>query len=109
MRRLTLPAALAALAACAAPAARADVKPHALFSDGMVLQQGMPCPVWGTADPGEEITVALGAGDPAAAPAPLRADADGNWRIDLKPGVRPGGPYTLTVRGKNTVTIKDVY
>lgn len=27
--------------------ALADVKPHALFTDGAVLQQGMPLPVWG--------------------------------------------------------------
>jgi sialate O-acetylesterase len=40
-----------------APAARADVKPSALFSDHMVLQSGMPVPIWGTADPGEKITV----------------------------------------------------
>ena len=28
----------------------AGVKPHALVSDNMVLQQGMNSPVWGTAD-----------------------------------------------------------
>ena len=40
----------------AALPARADMKPHALFSDGMVLQQGVKCPVWGTSDD-EEVVV----------------------------------------------------
>ncbi len=60
IRRLLL--AVAVLAALGVPAARADVKLPAFFSDGMVLQQGMACPIWGTADPGEEVTVAINLG-----------------------------------------------
>ncbi len=41
---------------------RADVKPHALIGDGMVLQQGVPCKVWGTADPGEQVKVDVSRG-----------------------------------------------
>ena len=37
----------------------ADVRPHGLFSDGMVLQRGMQVPVWGNADDGEEVRVAF--------------------------------------------------
>src|SRR6201999_2005251 len=40
--------------------ARADVKLPAIFAEHMVLQQGMPVPVWGTADAGEEVTVSFG-------------------------------------------------
>src|SRR4029077_7284259 len=39
--------------------ARADVKLPALFSDGMVLQSGTTTPIWGTADPGEDVSVVL--------------------------------------------------
>ena len=35
----------------------AAVKPNALFADGAVLQQGVPIPVWGTANAGEKVTV----------------------------------------------------
>ena len=35
----------------------ADVKPSSLFGDHMVLQSGMAVPVWGTAAPGERVTV----------------------------------------------------
>jgi sialate O-acetylesterase len=109
MRRLTLAAALAALATCAAPAARADVKPHALFSDGMVLQQGVACPVWGTADRGEEFSVILQVGPEKVGSGGIRADKDGRWRYDL-PKAAPGGPYTLTIgNAKKSVTLKDVY
>ena len=49
---------LLALAVGFTPAfARADVKPHALISEGMVLQQKSPAKIWGTADKGEKITV----------------------------------------------------
>ncbi len=39
------------------PRTRADVRPHGLFTDHMVLQRGISVPVWGWADEGEEITV----------------------------------------------------
>ena len=39
---------------------QAAVKLPAIFSDHMVLQRDMACPVWGTADPGEKITVTAG-------------------------------------------------
>jgi sialate O-acetylesterase len=39
---------------------RAEVKLPSLLSDGLVLQQGMKVNIWGTADPGEQVTVTLG-------------------------------------------------
>jgi sialate O-acetylesterase len=108
-----IPLALLALSLLA-PLSRADVKPHPLFSDGMVLQQGDQCLVWGTADPGEEITYSMYDKNHRGheLKTPLKADKDGNWRFSIifKPGlIDTAGPYTLTIKGKNTVTIKDVY
>ena len=37
----------------------ADVKLPAIFSDHMVLQAGVAVPVWGWADPGEEVSVSV--------------------------------------------------
>lgn len=103
--------ALAATLFLAGPQARADVKPHALFSDGMVLQQRkdprMGAPVWGTADPGEKVEVSLvqdGSGPAAIA----SADKDGRWQVSV-PTTKAGGPFTMTIKGKNEITIKDVY
>lgn len=50
---LTLSTTLAA--ALAGRPAVADVYPAALFSDHVVLQQGMRVPVWGTAQSGERV------------------------------------------------------
>ena len=43
----------------AARETKADLKLHALFSDGMVLQSDFACPVWGTTEPGEEVSVSI--------------------------------------------------
>ncbi|MFH1268703.1 MAG: sialate O-acetylesterase [Planctomycetota bacterium] len=81
--------------------ARADVAPHALFSDSMVLQQGADVPVWGTADDGEKVTVTF-QGQAVSANA-----AGGKWKVSLKP-LSPGEPAEMTIQGKNTVTLKNV-
>ncbi len=109
MKRLMWAAALAA-AACLSLHARADVKPSPLFSDGVVLQQGAKCPVFGTADAGETVNVSLGGDAKDAKPtsaAPATADKDGRF-VAVLTDLKAGGPYTLTISGKNTVTIKDV-
>jgi sialate O-acetylesterase len=107
MKRVYWAAALAAVA-CLSVQARADVKPFTLFSDGMVLQGGVKCPVWGTAEPGEEVSASINTGEANAVAAPaVKADKDGKWMLQFSP-IQPGGPYTVTIHGNNTVTIKDV-
>jgi len=112
-RRILAVLALAAAACFAGPQARGDVKPHALFSDGMVLQQGMKCPIWGTAEPGEQVSVSYDIVKNfarSAAAAAVNADKNGKWKVTLQFSPElAGGPYTLTIKGKNTITIKDVY
>lgn len=83
--------------------ARADVKLPGIISDRMVLQRDKPIPIWGWAAADEEVTVTLGDGKPVR----VKAGADGKWRIDL-PAMKAGGPYKLTVGGKNTLTIQDI-
>lgn len=39
--------------------ARAAVRLPSIFSDNMVLQRGVRAPVWGTAAPGEQVTVRI--------------------------------------------------
>jgi sialate O-acetylesterase len=79
-----------------------------LFSDGMVLQQGIKCPIWGTADKGEEVSITLKTqGEPVEAKG--KADENtGKWQIELPPQ-KAGGPFTLILKGKNTITVKDVF
>ena len=80
--------------------AEAKVVLPALFTDGMVVQRGVPVPVWGWADPGESVVVKWGKKSYTAT-----ADPEGCWRIDL-PKMKAGGPYVLTVA---EVTISDVW
>ena len=65
-------------------------RPHA------VLQQGKAAPVWGTARPGEKVTVSLG-GKTATATV---ADAQGKWMVHGCPAVKSGGPFVLTIKGR---------
>jgi len=95
------------LASCAAllcltAGARAEVKRSALFGDHMVLQSGISVPVWGTADAGETVTVSFNGQAKSAT-----AGADGRWMVRLA-DLKPGGPFEMTIAGKNTIVVKDV-
>lgn len=83
---------LIVLVTLAQPAA-AELAVNNLFSSQMVLQRDAVVPVWGTATPGAEVTVAI-AGHSVTA----TADADGRWRAEL-PAMPAGGPHSLTVAG----------
>ena len=95
-------AVLAIVAVAGGAAARADVTLPKLITDGMVLQQKAPVRLWGKASPGEKVVVTLQDKSGTAT-----ADPEGNWMATLK-DLKPGGPFTLTVRGNNTVEVKDV-
>jgi len=82
--------------------ARAEVRLPHLLGDEMVLQRERPIPIWGTADPGETVAVEF-----AGRRATTNADAKGAWRVTLEP-LPAGGPYEMTVRGKNTRTLRDI-
>jgi len=83
--------------------AHADVALPPVISDSMVLQQAQHAQLWGTAAPGEPVTVCL-----ANQTVQTTADVQGKWSLRLKP-IKAGGPYTLVVSGaKNTLTVHDV-
>jgi sialate O-acetylesterase len=83
--------------------ASAEVKLPAIFGNHMVLQSGQSIPVWGTAGPGEKVQVTLGKQSAAT-----RADASGQWRVNLKPVAPSSIATTLTITGTNTITYSDV-
>jgi sialate O-acetylesterase len=93
--------ALAVLCWLPAPS-RADPVLPRLLSDHMVLQQGREIHIWGKADPGEKITVTLAEKSNSAQP-----DANGSWSVRL-PAMPAGGPFTVVVRGKKTIALRDV-
>ncbi len=91
---------LAALGTAAEP--RAELKLHTLFQDHMVLQSDFACPIWGSAEAGDEVSVSIGGQKKTA-----KADAEGKWSLKLDP-LKAGGPHEMTVAGKTSVTVKDV-
>jgi sialate O-acetylesterase len=82
---------------------RADVKLPSVIGSHMVLQRDRPLPIWGWAEPGEEVTVTLDAQKASA-----RADEKGRWKVTLKPVQADGKPHTMTIAGKNTVVLDDL-
>ncbi len=101
MRLLTGLAVALALFPAQIQAAHAEVKPNPVFSDNAVLQKGMMMPVWGTADDGERVTVSF---QDQRVSTTARS---GSWMVKLRP-LKQGGPFTMTVSGKNTVEIKNL-
>ncbi len=85
-----------------AATAFADVRLARIFSDHAVLQRGKPVPVWGTAEPGEKVTVEFRGQKISTV-----ASDSGEWRVTLKP-MPAGGPFQMTVRGNNTVVLNDL-
>lgn len=81
----------------------ADVKLNTIFSDRMVVQQDVEIPIWGWADAGEKVTVNASWG----AQGSVVTGADGKWKVTIKTP-KAGGPFKITVKGRNSITINDV-
>ena len=77
----------------------AGVTPHALFTEGAVLQREIAIPVWGTADPGEKVSIEFNGQSLSTV-----ADGSGNWIVKLN-SVKAGGPYVLKI---NSLELKNI-
>jgi sialate O-acetylesterase len=85
-----------------ANSAHSEVRLPAIIGDNMVLQQGVKVRIWGTAKPSEQLTVTFNNKS-----AHTTADAHGRWQLFLGP-LKAGGPFELTVKGDNVLTVKNV-
>src|SRR5512133_2925160 len=81
---------------------QAQVRLPKIIGSNMVLQQGLPIPVWGWALTGEKVTVKFNGQSSSA-----KADKDGKWLVKLQPSVA-GGPYEMTVSGKNIIILRNI-
>jgi sialate O-acetylesterase len=76
----------------------------AIFGDHMVLQRDGVAPIWGTATPGDAITVTAGAVSGTAT-----ADAGGKWIVRLAKLPVSDTPISVKVQGpKDTIVFNDV-
>ena len=94
---------LAIAAAISTACAWADVKLPSIISDHMVLKKSSQVPIWGTADPGEDVKVAMN-----GLSASTKADAGGKWTIVLDLKNSATGPFEMVIEGKNKLTVSDV-
>src|SRR2546428_2029013 len=101
MMRRIVAIVISSLVLVAAPAS-AEIKLPAFFSDGMVLQQGRGVPVWGFADPGEEVSVTL-----SGQTRTVKADSEGRWMMRLDQP-KAGGPLPMTVAGRDRITVRNI-
>ena len=81
------------LACLLAGSLHAAIKLPALISDHMVLQQGVPVRIWGSADPGESVRVEF-QGQTVTG----KAAENGKWVVWLKP-LSAAGPLEMNVNG----------
>jgi sialate O-acetylesterase len=81
---------------------QASVSLPKIFSDNMVLQREMPIAIWGWAAPGEKVEVSFNKQKQSVV-----SDSGGKWMLKLKPE-KAGGPFELSVRGENTIVLKNV-
>ena len=81
----------------AAGTGMAEVRLASPFTSHMVLQRDLKVPVWGTADAGERVTVEF-AGQKISG----EADAEGTWRVNLKPLDASAEGRTFRVTGSHT-------
>ena len=89
------------MAAVIGSSAAADITLPSIFSDHMVLQQNSTPKIWGTAEPGQELTISFNEQEMK-----VKADANGNWETKVKTG-GAGGPYQLQIAGADSKIIYD--
>lgn len=73
-----------------------------LFADNMVLQRGKPDTIWGWSDPGDIVRVQMGTNSAKGTAGP-----DRRWQVKIEPPA-PGGPYTMTITGHQSVELHNV-
>ena len=89
--------------ACSVFSLRAEISLAPIFSDHMVIQQGVTLPVWGTAAPGETVIVTCAGREERTV-----ADGSGSWRLTLRPISFTGKTCELIVNGSNRIEIQDI-
>jgi sialate O-acetylesterase len=80
------------------------IKLPAIISNNMVLQQKSKAALWGWADAGEKVTITTSWNNKTVG---ITADQNGKWLTYIKT-TEAGGPYTITLKGTNSLQIANV-
>jgi sialate O-acetylesterase len=79
---------------------KSNLKLPSLISDNMLMQQKINAKIWGKATPGQKIDVSTSWN----AKGQTKAGDDGKWSVVI-PTPEAGGPYTISISGKDTTVI----
>jgi sialate O-acetylesterase len=82
--------------------AAAEVRLPQLVSDHMIFQRNRKLNIWGWADPGEHVSVRFNGHKET-----VIAGKDNKWAVSF-PAMEAGGPFTMTIQGKNKITLNDI-
>lgn len=82
----------------------AEIRLPAVFSDNMVLQQQSAVAVWGWSAPGEKIYVTNSWSQTIDS---TQATGNARWKLTINTPAA-GGPHTVTIKGSNTIELKNV-
>lgn len=80
-----------------------ELSTASIFSDHMVLQRDMPIPVWGTAQPNENISVSIN-GETAF----TTTDSEGKWKVELAPLKATKESLVMTIMGSSKIVLEDI-
>ncbi|WP_243347620.1 sialate O-acetylesterase [Parabacteroides sp. FAFU027] len=81
----------------------AQIRLPKLIGNGMVLQRNTELKIWGWASPNEKVQIAFN-----QKKYETTTNSDGKWAITL-PKMKAGGPYTMTLKGVNEITLRDIW
>jgi sialate O-acetylesterase len=79
-----------------------NVRLPRIIGDNMVVQRDKAVKIWGWADKGETVTISFNNQIKK-----IKADQQGKWLISLD-AMKEGGPYEMTVKGKNSIILKNI-
>lgn len=81
----------------------AQIRLPKLIGNGMVLQRDTELKIWGWASPNEKVGVEFN-----QKRYENTTNANGKWAITL-PKMKAGGPYAMTLKASNEITLKDIW
>ena len=82
----------------------AQLRLPSIISSGMVLQQNDSSGIWGWGNPAERVLVTTSWNNKTDT---TTVNNRANWKIKVKTPAA-GGPYTITLKGSNTIVLSDV-
>jgi sialate O-acetylesterase len=81
---------------------KAEIRLPKLVSDSMILQRDKVVTLWGWASPSEKVSLKFNKKEYKT-----KTAKDGKWLIKI-PAQKAGGPYEMTFKATNTITLKDI-